>query len=428
MTGANGDEDAGKMFIGGVSRETTEDTMRQYFEKYGAVKDCILMTDKATGNSRGFGFVTYSNPSSVEDVMAGCPHTLDNKIIDPKKCTPRHMQQKKNFSNNQFNKTHKIFVGGLSMDANEDDVSTYFTKYGVVTEVVLVADKNDQSRPHKGFGFVTFEDESSVDQAIAKHYHSIKDKRCEAKSAENRDKLQQQKNAQGPGGFNQGMGYDQNKMGGNQFCGPQGGGMPGMNMGYGPQGGMNNMGYPQGGYNNNNGGGGYNNQSFPTAYPQYGNQQCGGYQQPGNYNQGNYNYGAGYGMNAGMPNNGNGVPNMNTGMGATGMGGGPDMSHNQGNGYNMGGQGQGSYPVPGGMGAGGQGRGDMGNYQQQNSSAYGPMRSDYPAANNGGSQPQSIPGNAAVPPNRGGNNYSHGKAAAATTPASGPGYHPYRRM
>ena len=67
------------MFIGGIARETTEDSLRAYFAKYGNIKDCILMVDKMTGNSRGFGFVTYSDPSSIDGVLKNCPHTLDNK-------------------------------------------------------------------------------------------------------------------------------------------------------------------------------------------------------------------------------------------------------------------------------------------------------------------------------------------------------------
>merc|ERR1712168_767360 len=113
--------------------------------------------------------------------------------------------------------------------------------YGVVVEVHFVSDKADtQGRPHKGFGFITFEDESSVDQAIAKHHHIIKDKRCEAKSAEQKDR----NNGQGAGNP-----YDQNQMGGYQN----------MQMGYGAQG--------YGGYGN--GYGTYQAQGY-GAQQQYG--------------------------------------------------------------------------------------------------------------------------------------------------------------
>ena len=49
----------------------------------------------STGRSRGFGFVTFSDPANVEAVIASCPHTLDGRTIDPKSCNPRSMQKPK---------------------------------------------------------------------------------------------------------------------------------------------------------------------------------------------------------------------------------------------------------------------------------------------------------------------------------------------
>merc|ERR1719419_81660 len=161
------------------------------------------------GQSRGFGFVTYVEPTAVATVLKARPHTLDGKQIDPKPCTPASIQKQKKMNQQNFTKTHKIFLGGISMEATKDDIQNYFERYGIVTEVTFVADKNDPSRPHKGFGFVTFEDESSVEQAVAKHYHMIKDKRCEAKQAETNYKNKMQQRQQ--------MGNNMNNMGMNNM-------------------------------------------------------------------------------------------------------------------------------------------------------------------------------------------------------------------
>merc|ERR1719354_955042 len=186
------------------------------------------------GQSRGFGFVTYAEPTVVATVLKARPHTLDGKQIDPKPCTPASIQKQKKMNQQNFTKSHKIFLGGISMEATKDDIQNYFERYGIVTEVTFVADKNDPSRPHKGFGFVAFEDESSVEQAVAKHYHMIKDKRCEAKQAETnyKNKMQQRKQM----GYNN-MNNQMNQMMNNN--------MNNMNM-------MNNMGMNNQGYGNNN--------------------------------------------------------------------------------------------------------------------------------------------------------------------------------
>lgn len=50
-----------KIIIRNLSRETTEPEIRTLFEAYGEVKSCDLVLDKATGGSKGFGFVEMEN-------------------------------------------------------------------------------------------------------------------------------------------------------------------------------------------------------------------------------------------------------------------------------------------------------------------------------------------------------------------------------
>jgi RNA recognition motif-containing protein len=56
---------AGKLFLGGVSWQTTLEGLRFHFERIGELKDAHLMTDKRTGQSKGFGFVTFRDPAGI---------------------------------------------------------------------------------------------------------------------------------------------------------------------------------------------------------------------------------------------------------------------------------------------------------------------------------------------------------------------------
>jgi RNA recognition motif-containing protein len=71
--GGDGDN-PGKMFIGGLSSQTTADGLRDYFSQFGEVTECMVMRDPATKRARGFGFITFSDVASVDKVW-NCKYT-----------------------------------------------------------------------------------------------------------------------------------------------------------------------------------------------------------------------------------------------------------------------------------------------------------------------------------------------------------------
>ncbi|KAK5043294.1 hypothetical protein LTR13_001065 [Exophiala sideris] len=172
------------------------------------------MRDSATGRSRGFGFLTFKDPKTVNTVMVK-EHFLDGKIvrptqfdvspdgeqrlgslsqnyhytstpdkgllygtqIDPKRAIPRDEQEK----------TAKIFVGGVSQEASEDDFEGFFAQFGRVVDATLMMDK-DTGRP-RGFGFVTFDSDAAVEKCLMYQPLEILGKPIEVKRAQPRGKM-----------------------------------------------------------------------------------------------------------------------------------------------------------------------------------------------------------------------------------------------
>ncbi|KAH9580778.1 hypothetical protein MS3_00009318 [Schistosoma haematobium] len=64
------DDDSRKLFVGGLSWETNENDLKEYFSRWGKVTQCIIKLDRFTGNSRGFGFVTLENEDCVSKVLS----------------------------------------------------------------------------------------------------------------------------------------------------------------------------------------------------------------------------------------------------------------------------------------------------------------------------------------------------------------------
>lgn len=55
--GMFGDTTYTKIFVGGLAWETQRETMRRYFEQFGEIQEAVIITDKNTGRSKGYGFV-----------------------------------------------------------------------------------------------------------------------------------------------------------------------------------------------------------------------------------------------------------------------------------------------------------------------------------------------------------------------------------
>jgi len=71
-----------KLFCGGLAWATTDDSLRAAFEGFGDITDAKVIMDRETGRSRGFGFVTFADPSMAQtarDSMDG--QNLDGRTV-----------------------------------------------------------------------------------------------------------------------------------------------------------------------------------------------------------------------------------------------------------------------------------------------------------------------------------------------------------
>ena len=73
---------AKKLFIGGLSWDTTDEGLRQAFASYGEITEAKVITDRDTGRSRGFGFVTFAQNEDAKSAISKMDGTsLDGKTI-----------------------------------------------------------------------------------------------------------------------------------------------------------------------------------------------------------------------------------------------------------------------------------------------------------------------------------------------------------
>ncbi|KAL4535164.1 hypothetical protein Ndes2526B_g06069 [Nannochloris sp. 'desiccata'] len=160
-----------KLFLGGLSWDTSEEKLREHFEGYGELVEVVVMRDRMTGRPRGFGFVTFRNSESADTAVVDL-HIVDGRQIDVKKSVPQEGKPK----------ACKVFVGGLSPETTEGDLKSYFTKFGDIAEVQIMQDH--MSGRSRGFGFITFEEDSSAEKVFeVGTMHEIAGKKVEVKAA-----------------------------------------------------------------------------------------------------------------------------------------------------------------------------------------------------------------------------------------------------
>ncbi|OMH81859.1 putative RNA-binding protein [Zancudomyces culisetae] len=241
-----------KMFVGGLSWETTEDKLREYFGKYGEIDPKPAVPRDQQGQQYGQQqHLQQGYGRQGGGMMMGGGSGSGGEFTEGRGDT--------------------VFAGGLGAVVTEEDLREAFQSYGNIVEIKLMVDR--ATGRSKGFAFIQYEDEKSVQVVLSQGESGegvvVKGKRVDVKNALHKKKTM---NSNANMGMNMGMGM---------------GGMSGMNMGMG-MGGMNmGMADPMMAFS------GYN----PAAY---------------GMNMTGMNMGYGMGMNMGMGMSG--MNNMNMGM------------------------------------------------------------------------------------------------------------------
>ncbi|XP_027981498.1 heterogeneous nuclear ribonucleoprotein A1 [Eumetopias jubatus] len=161
-----------KLFIGGLSFETTDESLRSHFEQWGTLTDCVVMRDPNTKRSRGFGFVTYATVEEVDAAMNARPHKVDGRVVEPKRAVSREDSQRPG----AHLTVKKIFVGGIKEDTEEHHLRDYFEQYGKIEVIEIMTDRGSGKK--RGFAFVTFDDHDSVDKIVIQKYHTVNGHNC----------------------------------------------------------------------------------------------------------------------------------------------------------------------------------------------------------------------------------------------------------
>ena len=129
-----------KLFVGNLDLQSTEEDLRLYFENFGTIEDVIVHKFADSGKSRGFGFVTFSSSSGVDNVQQHRPHEIGGKSLETKRNLP------KTDYGTEVARVTKIYIGapedekssgqyGLNDVTTDEVLQEYFEQFGKVEKV-----------------------------------------------------------------------------------------------------------------------------------------------------------------------------------------------------------------------------------------------------------------------------------------------------
>jgi nucleolin len=152
-----------KLFVGGISYSTSEDSLRDAFSKFGNVTEVRIVTDRESGRSKGFGFVTFETDEEANNAAS----ELDGAEIDGRNIKVESATAESGGSRRQNNnpKSNKLFIASLSWDVDEDTLRSAFEKFGTIASVKIVTDRD--TGKSRGFGFVEYENADAAESAMA---------------------------------------------------------------------------------------------------------------------------------------------------------------------------------------------------------------------------------------------------------------------
>nr|KAF6360108.1 hypothetical protein mMyoMyo1_011066 [Myotis myotis] len=161
----------GKMFIGGLSRNTSKEALFDYLSQYGEIIDFTIKTHPETGVSRGFGFVLFKDKAAVEKVLQVKEHQVEGRKFELRKAQAMELKFP----------PRKVFVGGVNPKMPEDKIRQYFGTFGAIEHIELpVCPKTNERR---SFCFITYTDEVPVRKLLETRFHLLGSRPCEVKIA-----------------------------------------------------------------------------------------------------------------------------------------------------------------------------------------------------------------------------------------------------
>lgn len=152
---------------GGLSFETTEESLRNHYKPWGKCTDCEVTRNPASKSSRVLGFVSSSYMAEIGAIMAARSHSNDGTAVKSKCAVAREIQ--KTWSSCNY---EEAACDGIKDHTKEYQRRDYARNIESFIPFEIITDR--QTGKKRGIGFTPFDDHDPVDKIVLQKYHTTR--------------------------------------------------------------------------------------------------------------------------------------------------------------------------------------------------------------------------------------------------------------
>ncbi|XP_073845467.1 poly(U)-binding-splicing factor hfp isoform X2 [Musca autumnalis] len=156
-----------RVYVGSISFELKEDTIRAAFLPFGPIKSINMSWDPITQKHKGFAFVEYEIPEGAQlalEQMNGALMGGRNIKVGRPSNMPQ-AQQVIDEIQEEAKSFNRIYVASIHPDLSEEDIKSVFEAFGPIMYCKLA--QGTSLHTHKGYGFIEYANKQAMDEAIA---------------------------------------------------------------------------------------------------------------------------------------------------------------------------------------------------------------------------------------------------------------------
>lgn len=156
-----------RVYVGSISFELREDTVRQSFHPFGPIKSITMSWDPITQKHKGFAFVEYELPEAAQLAL----EQMNGVVIGGRNIKvgrPSNMPQAQPVIDEIMEESrhyNRIFIASVHPDLTEEDIKSVFEAFGKIKMCQLA--QGPAPGKHRGYGFIEYETTQSAHDAIA---------------------------------------------------------------------------------------------------------------------------------------------------------------------------------------------------------------------------------------------------------------------